>query len=321
MKLSLYPILAVIFMVTGCSSTRFYYDAPPLAFEDIDYTFPTASGVVNGVQMAWHDSGGNGPVVVLVHGLASNAGFWRYNVAPLTAAGLRVIAVDLPGYGKSAKAYGTPYGIGFYAQTLDALLAKLNIPKAVIAGHSMGGQVAMTMALQGSTRMEGLILLSPAGIERFKDGEGRWMKDAVSPAFVINTPEDRVRANLSSNFYDWRDELEWMVEERVRMAKDPAFERFAYVVSRCVAAMIEEPVWQKLDQLKLPVLILAGEKDNLIPNPYLHGGTTRGVMEAGAAQMPSAKLRMIPEAGHMIQIEKPEIVNTLMIDFMNGKER
>ncbi len=318
MKSSLFPILIVTLMITGCGSAQFYYDAPPLAFEDIDYGFPMKSGTVNGVQMAWHDSGGKGPVVVLVHGLASNAGFWRYNVPALTSAGMRVIAVDLPGYGKSAKAYGTPYGMHFYAATLDALLAQLSVSKAAIAGHSMGGQIAITMFLNGSSRVDRLVLLSPAGIEPFKDGEGRWLKDAVSPAFVINTPEDRVRANLSSNFYNWRCDLEWMVEERVRMAKDPAFERFAYVVSRCVAAMIEEPVWQRIDQLQLPTLVLAGEKDNLIPNPYLHGGSTCSVMEAGVAQMPSARLQMIPCAGHMIQIEKPDVVNEAMVSFLSG---
>lgn len=318
MKFPSLPIFILTLMITGCSSSQFYYDAPPLAFEDIDYSFPMKSGTVNGVQMAWYDSGGKGTAIVLVHGLASNAGFWRYNVKSLAAAGMRVIAVDLPGYGKSAKAYGTPYGMAFYAQTIDALLDQLSIAKAAIAGHSMGGQIAMTMILKGSTHIDKLILLSPAGIEPFKDGEGRWLKDAVSPAFVINTPEDRVRANLSSNFYNWRDDLEWMVEERVRMAKDPNFERFAYVVSRCVAAMVDEPVWQHLDQLGVPTLILAGENDNLIPNPYLHGGSTCSVMEGGAAQFPSARLQMIHSAGHMVQIEKPAEVNAAIISFLGA---
>lgn len=306
-------------MITGCSSARFYHNEPALLFSNIDYGFPTTQGTVNGVGMAWHDSGGDGPAVLLVHGLASNAGFWRYNVPALAAEGFRVIAVDLPGYGKSDKAYGTPYGMGFYATTLDALLEKLGIASATVAGHSMGGQIAMTMVLQGSTRVQRLILLSPAGIERFDDGEGRWLAGAVTPAFVINTPEDRIRTNLTANFYTWRDELEWMVEERVRMAKDPEFERFAYVVSRCVTAMIEEPVWQKLDRLALPILVLAGENDNLIPNPYLHGGTTRGVMEEGIARFPSAELHMIPCAGHMIQIEKPDVVNEVMVSFIRNR--
>ena len=303
-------------LLSGCGAARFYHDAPMLRFQDVDYGFAMQRGEVNGVGMAGHDSGGDGPAVLLIHGLASNAGFWRYNVPALEAAGMRVIVVDLPGYGKSAKPYAAPYGMAFYASTMDALLQKLQVGSVTVAGHSMGGQIAMTMVLQGSAHARRLLLLSPAGIERFGDGEGRWLKGAVTPEFVIATPEDRIRTNLTGNFYDWRDDLEWMVEERVRMAKDPDFERFAYVVSRCVAAMVEEPVWQKLDRVDVPVLILAGEKDNLIPNPYLHGGTTRSVMEEGLAALPQARLRMIPSAGHMIQIEKPAEVNEEMIAFL-----
>jgi pimeloyl-ACP methyl ester carboxylesterase len=134
----------------------------------------------------------------------------------------------------------------------------------------------------------------------------------------METPEDRVRANLAANFFEWRDDLEWRVEERVRMAKDPAFERFAYAVSRCVAAMIDEPVWQRLSDIHVPVLVLAGEKDNLIPNPYLHGGCTRDVMEEGLVALPSARLEMIPDAGHMIQLERPDLVHRAMIAFLKG---
>ena len=317
MKSSILLLMAIL--LSGCGSARFYYDQPALLFEDIDYGFAMTTATVNGVPLAWHDSGGAGPVVVLVHGLASNAGFWRANVHELAAAGMRVVVVDLPGYGKSGKSYATPYGMDFYARTIEALLERLGIARATVAGHSMGGQIAMTLVLAGSTRVDRLILLSPAGIERFGDGEGRWMKGAMTPAFVLETPEDRVRANLAANFFHWRDDLEWMVEERVRMAKDPAFERFAYAVSRCVAAMIDEPVWQRLSDIHVPVLVLAGEKDNLIPNPYLHGGCTRDVMEEGLALLPSARLEMVPDAGHMIQLERPGIVNTAMIAFLKGE--
>lgn len=307
-------LLITVTMIAGCSSARFYHDAPPLLFDDIDYGFAMEKATINGAPLAWHDSGGEGPVLLLVHGLASNAGFWRYNVPDLRAAGYRVIAVDLPGYGKSGKAYATPYGMIFYAQTLDALLDHLDVSTAAVVGHSMGSQIAMTMVLEGNPRVKKLVLLSPAGIERFKDGEGRWLKGAVTPEFVINTPEDRIRVNLTSNFYNWCDDLEWMVEERARMAKDPDFERFAYAVSRCVTAMIDEPVWQRLGSINVPVTIVVGENDNLIPNPYLHGGRTRTVMEAGASTIPDARLYMLECTGHMLQIEQPEQVNRIIIE-------
>ncbi len=319
MKAKLIILSVVSIMLAGCSSARFYHDAAPLPFESIDYGFQMEHGTVNGTDLAWHDSGGDGDVLLLVHGLASNAGFWRYNLPDLRAAGYRVVVVDLPGYGKSGKAFSTPYGMRFYAETLDALLASLRIEQATVVGHSMGSQIAMTMVLEGSTRVRKLILLSPAGIERFKDGEGRWLKGAVTPEFVIATPEPAIRANLAANFYCWRNDLEWMVEERARMAKVPEFERFAYAVSRSVAAMVDEPVWMKLEKINVPTVIIGGEKDNLIPNPYLHGGRTEDVMRIGEEKIPQATLHMVPKAGHMLQIERPEMVNRLIIASLAGE--
>ncbi len=306
-------ILISALMLAGCSSARFYHEAAPLPFEEIDYTFAMTTGIVNGVELAWHDSGGEGETLLLVHGLASNAGFWRYNLPDLRATGYRVIVADLPGYGKSGKSFSIPYGMKFYARTLDDLLASLDVEHATVVGHSMGAQIAMTMVLEGSARVSRLVLLSPAGIERFKDGEGRWLKGAVTPEFVMATPETAIRTNLAANFYCWRGELEWMVEERARMAKAPEFERFAYAVSRCVAAMIEEPVWMKLEKITVPTVIIGGENDNLIPNPYLHGGRTADVMKHGQERIPNAVMHMVHDAGHMLQIEKPAEVNRLIL--------
>ncbi len=311
-------ILAAMTLIS-CGSSKFYHNEPALEFENFDYGFPTTSAEINGVKLSWHDSGGKGTPIVLIHGLASNAGFWRLNVPALSAAGLRVIAVDLPGYGKSGKAYSAPYSLRWYAETLVKLLDHLRIEKAVFAGHSMGSQIAITLTLQKPERVLKLALLSPAGIEAFKEGEGRWLKDSVTPQFVKSTPQDRVRANLVSNFYSWREDLEWMVEERMRMSKARDFDRFAYAVSRCVAAMVDEPVWQRLGDVRVPVLILAGENDNLIPNPYLHGGKTCGVMEWGVSQFPDARLVMLPCAGHMIQLEAFGKVNEEIVGFVAAK--
>ena len=312
-------LLVIAAMLSGCSSARFYHDAPPLPFAEIDYTFAMQTGEINGVPLAWYDSGGYGEVVLLVHGLASNAGFWRFTIPDLRAAGLRVIAVDLPGYGKSGKSFDIPYGMAFYANTLELLLEHLDITSVTVIGHSMGAQIAMTLVLQECPRVKGLVLLSPAGIERFKQGEGEWLKKSVTPEFVINTPEKHIRSNLAANFYRWREEFEWMVEERARMAKAAEFRGFAFAVSRSVAAMIDEPVWMDLEQLVVPVMIIAGKNDNLIPNPYLHGGYTEPIMKRGAGEMANAELHMLADTGHMLQIERPAQVNRLIIDFLERK--
>ncbi len=309
--------LFLITVISGCGSMKFYHDTVPLEFSNFDYTFTTQTAEVNGVEVAWHDTQkGAGTPVVLIHGLASNAGFWRYNVAALEQGGCRVIAVDLPGFGKSAKPFGAPYSLAFQAGTVASLLQKLGIAKAVWVGHSMGAQIAMTAALNHPTMVERLVLLSPAGFETFKRGEGDWMRNAVNPEFVKRTSSAAVRANLAANFFTWSDAWEWMVEERERMARAKEFDRFCYAVWCSVGAMLDEPVRAKLGRIAVPVLVIGGENDNLIPNPYLHGGFTRDVMEDGVRALPNARLVMLPHAGHMVQIEKAGDVNREVLAFV-----
>ncbi len=70
--------------------------------------------------------------------------------------------------------------------------------------------------------------------------------------------------------------------------------------------MLDEPVWDKLHKITVPTLIVAGENDNLIPNPFLHGGNTSTVMNGGKEKIKNAKLTMLPQTGHMLIVEKPK---------------
>jgi len=214
-RLLLFTIVA-IFGLYGCSGFL-YTDKPALEFQDIDYGFPTKSALKN-PSISFIDVGTGSKTLILVHGLASNAGFWRY-VIPELSKEYRVIAIDLPGYGKSQKdAY--PYSISFYAEQIKRLADELKLKKFTIAGHSMGGQIGIMFSLKYPDRLEKLVLASPAGIEEFEKGEGDWLRSVMTKNFIKKTYEDGVRRNLANNFYSWDDsKWEWMVEERVRMAK------------------------------------------------------------------------------------------------------
>lgn len=304
MKKTLCIILLALAMTESCGQAKLYHDLPPLEFEDFNYGFNVQKATLNGTEVAYYDGKTAGTPIVLIHGLASNMGFWRYAIPQLEQKGFRVVAIDLPGYGKSAKPYGAPYALSFYAQTVNELLKHLGIEKAIWAGHSMGGQISIVAALNFPERIDKLVLIAPAGIEAFKQGEGEWLRNATTPDFIKKTPPDRIRANYSNNFYAWKDDYEWMIEERVRMMKAKDFDRFAYAVWKCVGAMLDEPVWDKLDKIAVPTLIVAGENDNLIPNPFLHGGKTIDVMRIGKEKIKNAKLAMLPETGHMVIIER-----------------
>src|SRR3989442_3645259 len=105
---------------------------------------------------------GEGPVLLLVHGIASDSQGWRA-VLPLLARRARVIAPDLPGHGASAKAPGD-YSLGALASSLRDLLVKLGHERATLVGHSLGGGVAMQFAYMFAERTERLVLVSSGGL-------------------------------------------------------------------------------------------------------------------------------------------------------------
>ena len=312
MKKLLYLLIIPVFFLNGCSGFL-YTNLPPVEFQDIDYGYPTKS-VLSNPSISYIDAGKGDKTILLVHGLASNAGFWRYAIAELSK-NYRVIAVDLPGYGKSGKgAY--PYSMTFYANQIKRFADELKLDKFILVGHSMGGQIGITFSLKYPERLEKLVLASPAGVEEFEQGEGDWLRSVMTKNGVKKTTEDVIRRNLANNFYSWNDKWEWMVEERVRMIKAKDFDEFCYTVVRSVNAMLDEPTFDKIKNISVPALIVYGKNDGLIPNPYLNPGFTSDVFNWGATQIPNCKIHEIEECGHMLQIEHPQEFSNAVLDFI-----
>jgi pimeloyl-ACP methyl ester carboxylesterase len=300
-------VLGAAIVAAGCAPGFRYTHAPPLPLHQIDYGFPVRTALQN-PQVAYVDQGSGENTLILIHGLAGNAGFWRYNI-PELAEHARVIAVDLPGYGHSQKSTAYPYTMSFYAATLARLIDELQLQNVTLVGHSMGGQIAMTLALRRPEQVQGLVLVAPAGIESFERGEGEWLRNALTIRGMRLVPEDGIRRNLANNFYNWSDRWEWMVEERARMAKAPDFDQFAFAVVRSVGGMIDEPTTARLGAIRQPTTIVYGRYDWLIPNPYLNPGRSRDVFERGAREIPNARLVEIDNAGHMVIVEQASGVN------------
>ena len=300
-------------MVSGCA-TSYYYTLPSAEFDEIDYKFDVHKVDVRNITVAYIDEGQGDDVLLLIHGLGTNAKSWIKNI-PALSKEYRVIAVDLPGYGKSEKG-NYKYSMSFYAQVLTEMLDVLGIEKATFVGHSMGGQIAMVTALTYPDMVDKLVLVDPAGFERFTEGEGDWMTAAYTIELVRDTPIRNIDVNLKMNFYDPPEDAAFFVTDRIQIRGAKGFEDYCYAVTRNVTGMIDEPVWGKLDQIKQKTLIFFGEEDGLIPNPYLHGGRTECIAKIGKDEIPNNKLVMIPECGHMSQFEKFDVVNKEIIDFM-----
>ncbi len=304
----------VLMATTGCSSNRAWYHLPTAEFDQIEYGYRVHKTEVRNITVGYLDEGRGDETILLIHGLGSNAKGWSRNIDEL-ARNHRVIAVDLPGYGVSDKGF-YEYSLPFYAQVLSELLTKLEVDKAIWMGHSMGGQIALVAALEQPDRVDRLVLVSPAGFEAFTDGEGDWLRKAVSPEFVQDTTIRGIAVNLKSNFHDAPAEADVMITDRIQVRGAKDFKKYCYAVAENVGAMLDAPVLDRLADISQPTLVLFGANDNLIPNRYLHGGHTVNIAEQGTGLMPNAKLVMVPECGHFVQFEKPTETNDAVLEFL-----
>ena len=286
----------------------------PISFKKLSYPMPVSHLRVDGIEVAFSDVGVGEPTLLLIHGLGSYMPVWSRNLDALSREH-RVVAIDLPGFGKSDKR-NFNYSMAFYARVVDRVIDALKLQHVVLVGHSMGGQIALTHALRHPGKAEGLVLVDPAGFERFGAGEGAWLAEAVDKDYVARTAPETVYANVAINFWQMPKQARFMVDDRLRVIGGPDFDAYAYAISRSVYAMIHEPVIDRLEQVRVPVLVVFGADDGLIPNPILHGGSTREIAEGGTARLPHGRLVVVPRAGHMVQFERPAEFDAAVLDFL-----
>lgn len=299
----------------GCANH--YAELGPMGPDELWAPLDVQHVTVDGVDIAYIDSGteSDEPPLVFIHGLSSYMGFWEYQVAHY-APTRRVLALDLPGYGASERP-DVPYTPPWYADLVDSWLDQLGVESATIVGHSMGGQIALHMALRHPERIDRLVLAAPAGFERFRPGATRWMKDYWHEERAMHATEDELRGTFTRVVFNRPDEgVERLLQERVRMQQHASFRGTSVAVSRGIAGMLDHPVRDRLSQITTPTLVVFGTDDRLIPNPIFTGGRTRAVAREGSALMPEAELVMLQGAGHTVHHDDPAGFNEVLLEFL-----
>ena len=240
---------------------------------------PTA----NGIYYFASKSNGNGKsAVVLLHGAGGNHLHWPYNLRRL--ADYKIYAPDLPGHGKSA-------GLGMqsvekYADAIAEWLAALEIKKAIIAGHSMGGAIAQTMAINYPKLVKGLILVATGA--RLSVNEDLLHK--------LSTPASAPAALELILKWSWMPGTD---EKLLKKVQEQMLEVRSSVIYGDYLACNNFDLTGKLGKIKAPTLVIAGEQDKMTPLDLLLQ------LENGIKH---AQLAIVPEAGHMVMLEKPEQV-------------
>jgi pimeloyl-ACP methyl ester carboxylesterase len=320
-------------LASGC--VRSYRADPPLTFQAFPYASPQGQewplkrmplpvtaetyGLATPPEVAYVELNPEGQrTLVFIHGLGSYLKFWRYQLDVFAAQGYRVIAVDLPGYGKSDKPASFPYTMEAMADAVREVVHTLGIQKPVLVGHSMGGQTALSYAIRYPEEPGALVLTAPAGFEKFSWKEKAWLIRAFSTVLIKSSPEYGIWGSVrQSNFARWRPELEWLIEERVRVISSPEFDAYAYANVRTVNGLAHNDfVRDNLGRIQAPTIIVFGEDDRLIPNPFMHGGWARDVMEYGHAGIKGSQLVGLDRCGHSVQLDCPQEYNEAVSAFL-----
>jgi pimeloyl-ACP methyl ester carboxylesterase/CRP-like cAMP-binding protein len=261
---------------------------------------------INNQEIAVIERGPDGaPLAVLIHGWSSSSFTWEPLIEAISRR-YRCIAIDLPGFGQSPMPEQRPT-IAWYADLIAGLIEHFNTERpALVLGHSMGGQIAATLALRHPAAVEQLVLLNPALSGR--------LSSRVNILYTPHVIAERYRAmewlleQLARTPLDYTD---WLLKpsnfaEGVQIS-EAAYKRIREdarrrgqgpIRSACFTAMQDADLRGKLSVIEAPTLVLWGAEDNIVP-----------LRDAGLVdrEWPKADLRLIANAGHWPQFEQPEV--------------
>ncbi|WP_026046569.1 alpha/beta fold hydrolase [Sphingomonas sp. PAMC 26621] len=274
---------------TNPAAMRAKYGAPPSQFVDLG----------NGLTVHLRDTGPrDAPALMLIHGSNASLQTWE-PWAERLAQRYRIIRMDLPGHGLTGASPTRDYTPAAYVNVVERIRTKLGVDHIVLAGNSMGGGVAWHYALAHPEHLRGLVLIDSVGQPEpgnakpplaFRIARLPVLREIASAI----TPRSLIADSLPSVFGDPKLADAAMIDRYWELLRYPGnrkatLDRFALAPDSATAA--------ELAALRLPVLILWGAKDQLIPRAsgdWLH------------ARIPGSKLIVYPGTGHLPMEERPD---------------
>ena len=257
----------------------------------------------DGLRLHYLDIG-EGEPVVFIHGSgpgASGHSNFKQNHPVFAEAGYRSIVPDLPGYGASDKPE-TVYSLDFFVTALSGLLDALDIQRCVLVGNSLGGAIALQLALNEPQRVSRLVLMAPGGLlekeQYYQQMEGI---QKMGAAFANGELNDAVgmRRLLALQLFDPALITDETVNERVAVVQQQP---------RCVLGSMQVPnLTGRLAELACPILGFWGMNDKFCP---VSGAQT--MME----RCRDIRFVLLSECGHWVMVEHRELFNRTCLDFL-----
>lgn len=266
-------------------------------------SFYTVQGRTN-----YYVSVGEGRPVLLLHGISNSGRAWAPQVPPLVAAGYRVIVPDHAGHGASG-AVLAPFGVADIADDLEALIAHLGIDRFDIVGLSLGGMVALELALRHPQQIGRLIVANSFGhtaTPEFKAMAEGWAKTFEQPHGAVLRLEQNWPSLVSPVFLETADALRtWQVWHGIAASADgPSLAHVARGITDFDRA-------DNIAELAMPTLFIAGEQDRMSPPDY---------SRAMADRAPQGSYAMIAGAAHISNVDSADEFSRIMLQFLGAAQ-
>jgi len=252
---------------------------------------------------------GEGEPVILLHGYNHHAEAWVRNIAPLAATGRRVIALDLPGFGRS----GIPkmrYSLTGYAEFLVKFMDALTIDSAHLVGSSMGGAIALRTGVDHPDRVRTVTGAGAAGF--FTSVPRAWSIAANPLAQLLIRPllgqKRLLEWSHSRAYYDSSLSSTQQTDLMAEAYAQPGYkDHILGMAESMLLASEDELLWDTLPTIKAPVLIVWGRQDRTISVQHAY---------RAAQRIPTAEIVIYDKCGHLPMYEKPVDFNRDLSDFL-----
>jgi len=249
------------------------------------------------VRVSNYYDAGQGPNVILVHGLGGQAANWAANIGPLSEK-FHIYALGQIGFGHSDKPL-IDYKIATFVDFLQAFMQTLEIPKATLVGNSLGGWIAVDFTAQHPEMVDKLVLVDAAGVR--SEGGPHALPVDLNPASL-----EGMRKVLEFIFFN----KQAITDDSVRNAFEGHLRSGdGYTIQRVLAGIFDSDQFEdgKLGSIHVPTLLLWGHDDPLTP---------LSLGERFQKGISGAKLVVIDQCGHVPQAEKPQEFNKALTDFL-----
>ena len=258
---------------------------------------------VNDIDLAYDDCG-QGPAVLLIHGFPLNRRMWQPQLPALAGAGYRVIAPDLRGFGES-EAPSAGYSIDLFADDLIALLDALQIERAVVGGMSMGGYILMNLLERYPQRLRAACFIATKSSA--DDQAGRARRSALA------AEAERLGANpIIKIFAELLFATDTMLSRPELIARVTSWMRDTHpsgLAGGLLAMRDRKDYTALLPGFRQPSLVVAGAEDR---------AASPDALQRLTAGLPRCRSRIIGQAGHMVNMERPEEFNASLLEFLGS---